>query len=357
MTIHESSDFSGLETTVQTLCALSERASAFQTWEWLSAWRAHPGRRARLILLTFEEAGEVVGCAPLTLSGGPLKTLSLMGRGGSDYLDLLAAPGFENSVAQNFGNWLENNKKRWNWLDLPEVRPGSVAENIPGVELWEAETCPYLLLEKTWDAQKKAFGKKLRGNLSYYERALEKNHTLTLRLATKETLEADMEAFFALHQRRWRGRWMPGAFASARARAFHLAAAQNLLDSGALRLHLLDLDGITQAALYCFHKSPGTCYYLGGFEPSLARYSLGTVLTGRAIRHAIEADGAQEFDFLRGDEPYKYKWGALDRRSGRLSRASGPGGSLLAMLGRRQLEVELALKHRMHAAHGGDRKK
>jgi CelD/BcsL family acetyltransferase involved in cellulose biosynthesis len=357
VTVREERDFWALEGAVRRLAERSPAATPFQTWEWLSAWRAHTGKRARLIPLVFEEAGEVVGVAPLTVTGGPLKTLSLMGRGGSDYLDFLAAPGRERAVAASFGEWLTANQKRWDWLALPEVRPESVVGQIPGVEVWEAETCPYLPLEATWEAQTKVFGKKLRGNLSYYERALGKAHTLTLRVATAETLEADMAAFFALHQKRWRGRYMPGAFASERARAFHLAAARGLLAAGALRLHLLDLDGVTQAALYCFHKSPRTCYYLGGFEPSLAKFSLGTVLTGRAIRHAIETDGAQEFDFLRGDEPYKYKWGALDRHNRRLSRTSGVAGGVLAALGKKRLMLELALKHRMHAAHGGEKKK
>jgi CelD/BcsL family acetyltransferase involved in cellulose biosynthesis len=124
-----------------------------------------------------------------------------------------------------------------------------------------------------------------------------------------------------------------------------------------LRLHVLELDGIARAALYCFHKGPRTCYYLGGFEPTLAKLSLGTVLTGRAIRHAIESDGASEFDFLRGDEPYKYKWGALDRKNARLVKVSSGGGRLLAALGKRRMALELMLKHRMHAAHGGGKKR
>lgn len=357
MKIREEKEFSALEGVVRRLAEMSPTATPFQTWEWLSAWRAHSGRRAKLILLVFEDGSAPVGLAPLTVTPGPLRTLSLMGRGGSDYLDLLAAPGYEQQIATGFRDWLLMNKRRWDWLDLPEARPGSIAERISGANIWEAETCPYLPLEPTWEAQTKAFGKKLRGNLSYYERALGKTYTLALRVATAETLESDMDAFFALHQKRWRGRYMPGAFASERARAFHLAAARGLLEAGALRLHLLDLDGVTQAAIYCFHKSPRTCYYLGGFEPTLAKFSLGTVLTGRAIRHAIEADAAQEFDFLRGDEPYKYRWGALDRKNQRISLVGSPAGRILAVMGKKQLELELALKHRMHAAHGGDKKK
>jgi len=35
-------------------------------------------------------------------------------------------------------------------------------------------------------------------------------------------------------------------------------------------------------------------------------------MIGHAIEEAVRA-GASEFDFLRGKEAYKYKWGAKDR--------------------------------------------
>jgi CelD/BcsL family acetyltransferase involved in cellulose biosynthesis len=54
-------------------------------------------------------------------------------------------------------------------------------------------------------------------------------------------------------------------------------------------------------------------YYLGGFDPEFAFESPGTMLIGHALRRAAD-EGAHTFDFLRGGEPYKYAWGARDRR-------------------------------------------
>src|SRR5205823_1558429 len=130
---------------------------------------------------------------------------------------------------------------------------------------------------------------------------------LEIETAAKDDLDGGMEALFRLHQRRWRGRGLPGQFASGRVRAFHREVAQQCATRGWLRLHTLRLDGRIQAVLYCFHYGGGGYYYLGGFEPELARYSPGTVLTAHAIRSAID-EGAREFDFVRGDEPYKYVW-------------------------------------------------
>jgi CelD/BcsL family acetyltransferase involved in cellulose biosynthesis len=52
-------------------------------------------------------------------------------------------------------------------------------------------------------------------------------------------------------------------------------------------------------------------FYLSGFDPQWAAFSPGVLLIAHAIEEAIR-EGQQEFDFLRGNEPYKYLWGAQD---------------------------------------------
>ena len=351
MTIRCETEFSALELPWKTLAATSERATLFQTWEWSAAWWQHNRRGKRLLALVCEENGVCVGLAPFFNVAGVLR---LVGTGGSDYLDLLTLPGHEAEVAAAVASWLVSNKK-WLWADLQQLAPDAVALGLPGAACWPGETCPYLPLASTYEAFLKTLGKKLRQNIGYYERSMAKTHTLELRLATQGTLADDLSAFFTLHQLRWRGRWMPGAFASHAARAFHTDAARSLLESGNLRLHTLRLDRKPVAALYCFHKGSTTYYYLGGFDPALSKLSPGTVLTAKAIQHAIEADGATTFDFLRGDEGYKYRWGAQDRYNQRIS-LTPPGqplGRLLATTGRLALSLELRLKHAMHARQGG----
>jgi CelD/BcsL family acetyltransferase involved in cellulose biosynthesis len=86
----------------------------------------------------------------------------------------------------------------------------------------------------------------------------------------------------------------------------------------------------------------------------MARLSLGTVLTAHAMRHSIENDGGREFDFLRGNEGYKYRWGALDRYNARLSLTRfGVRPLLLSGGGRVSLTMEQHLKTWMHRRHGG----
>ena len=55
-----------------------------------------------------------------------------------------------------------------------------------------------------------------------------------------------------------------------------------------------------------------TCYfYNAGLDPSARELSPGVVATAMLIRDRLAA-GRQRFDFLRGDERYKYEWGAVD---------------------------------------------
>jgi len=135
--------------------------------------------------------------------------------------------------------------------------------------------------------------------------------------AASGTLREAMEELFALHNARWRRRGVSGAFAGARIQAFHHDVAAQFLDRGWLRLHRLKLDGQTRAAFYCFQLGTRVYYYLSGFDVAFGKYSIGNVLMAQAIETAI-ADGAREFDLLRGDEAYKFAWKAEDRRTMRL---------------------------------------
>jgi CelD/BcsL family acetyltransferase involved in cellulose biosynthesis len=94
--------------------------------------------------------------------------------------------------------------------------------------------------------------------------------------------------------------------------AFHRKVARQLLNEGGLRLYLLTLEGREAAAFYGFRHKRRTMYYLGGFLPEFKQLNVGTIIVGYAIEQAAR-EGAPEFDFLRGDESYKYDWGAINR--------------------------------------------
>lgn len=140
---------------------------------------------------------------------------------------------------------------------------------------------------------------------------------------TAETLAADLAQLFRLHGERWQSKGEAGVLAHADVRRFHEAAAPALFAAGLLRLMTLRIDEAVAGVYYGLQSRDQAYAYLGGFDPAFAFESPGTLLVGAALEDAVAA-GAREFHFLRGQEPYKYEWGAADRWTSRRLFEPGP---------------------------------
>jgi CelD/BcsL family acetyltransferase involved in cellulose biosynthesis len=127
-----------------------------------------------------------------------------------------------------------------------------------------------------------------------------------MRLADAATLEGDLETLFALHRARWGSK--RSDFGDT---PFHRELAREALERGWLRLWLLELDGRPVAAWHGFRVESVASYYQAGRDPALERLSVGFVLLAHSIRSAI-AEGASEYRFGRGDEPFKSRFTSVD---------------------------------------------
>jgi hypothetical protein len=86
---------------------------------------------------------------------------------------------------------------------------------------------------------------------------------------------------------------------------------------GPLRLAFLTVDGRRIAAGVSFETDGAVLYYNAGVDPEARELSPGVVMVERYVRRALE-HGVRRLDFLRGNEPYKYEWGAADEPIQRL---------------------------------------
>ena len=97
---------------------------------------------------------------------------------------------------------------------------------------------------------------------------------------------------------------------------------EDLLDTGGATIHTLMCDGIPRANAFGFETDDGYYYYNSAYDMDAAMASPGIVLLASMVEDQI-ARGARVFDFLKGDERYKYKHGASPRPlyavSGRLA--------------------------------------
>ena len=94
-----------------------------------------------------------------------------------------------------------------------------------------------------------------------------------------------------------------------------------------LAAEFVEVLGEKAASLLNFDYGDSILVYNSGYDPvSYRSLSPGIVVTARCIETAIEL-GRKTFDFLRGDEEYKYRFGAHDTMVRRLVIAR-PGVSL-----------------------------
>lgn len=134
----------------------------------------------------------------------------------------------------------------------------------------------------------------------------------TARIEAATDPDAFMDALARLHGARWTSRGEDGLLVQDSVEPFQRRALRGLMAAGVARCHLLTIDGRPVGAYYGFLARERAYAYLGGFDPDYAEASPGAILLGHAIVEAMRS-GATEFHFLRGQEDYKYTWGAQDR--------------------------------------------
>jgi CelD/BcsL family acetyltransferase involved in cellulose biosynthesis len=209
---------------------------------------------------------------------------------------------------------------------LSELDPETGAPWVPeGARLVASSACPRLDIPAA--GQPPPFSSSFRKQLRAYGRKLERRDVKFRWVACEEMTDELLETLFHLHERRWRASGRVTSFDRTRAGLHRRLIARAGPGRGPAMV-LATQDGRAVGALYGFCWDGVFAYYQTGWEPEWADVNLGTVLVAEAIRLAGLA-GARVFDFLRGAEAYKYRFGATDRVDGTWLVASGAGGRVL----------------------------
>ena len=90
------------------------------------------------------------------------------------------------------------------------------------------------------------------------------------------------------------------------------AVGDVLAERGWLQLSFLDIGDQPAATYFCFDYGRQILVYNSGYDPQASpQLSSGWVLLSRLIQDAI-GQGRERFDFLQGNEDYKYRFGGVD---------------------------------------------
>lgn len=298
--------------------------SVFFTPQWQATWWHHFGNGRQLHLLTVRsENGELQGVAPLMFDNGAATPprLTLIGDLElCDYLDLLIAPAWQQEVGGALVHALVSEVGEETELCLTNLarrsltpaalRDGLVQHGL-AVEMDTIETCPAISLPTDWDVYLTMLRGKDRHEMRRKIRRAIADARLEYEVASDAVrLDEDLETFFALH--RMSREHAKRGFMTPEKAAFFRQMAHQLWSQGWLELTVLRADDLPVAALCCFTYGTTYAAYNASYHPDYGHLSAGIVLFANRIQSAIERRFTC-FDFLRGGEAYKYRFGATDR--------------------------------------------
>ena len=306
----------------QDLWRSTRDTTPFQHPEWQLAWWRQFGT-GKPVVAILRDDGRLVGLLPAYVleEDGRAKLLPI-GAGISDSLDALVAPGAPPDAAAQLLACLLAQAGPVSSCDLIDLPPGSALRHVPPPPGWHATLhagapCPVLRLPDGDFAASLPPNarRKLRMNRNRAERA----GGWSLQLADAATLPDLLAVLFGLHEVGWAQRGEPGGvLADVRVKACLTEAAPGLLRAGALLVAALRVGPEIAAACMALREPDRLLLYLGGFSAVHAACSPGSLLVAGLAEQAI-AEGVKEIDFLRGNEAYKYAWGASDRHLATLS--------------------------------------
>lgn len=291
-------------------------SSPFASAAWQQTWWQIFGGDADLKLLSVRQDGDVKGLAPFMRRGSEVSFL-----GESDLVDYhhFLHSGIDDSAF--YGSVFEHLAQvdSWSSLRLTSVPEWSAAYTaVPeaaraagwNVDETFEEVSPGIELPDTWDEYVSGLSKKnrheLRRKLRRLERSAEINH---VELSTADDVAANLDDFVRLHRMSTPGK---AEFMTDQREEFFRTVVVKLAAEGISRLYFLEVDGERAATSICFVHGGSQMVYNSGYDPGQRALSVGLINHAFCIKIAIE-NGIRYFDFLRGNEPYKYHLGAHDR--------------------------------------------
>jgi CelD/BcsL family acetyltransferase involved in cellulose biosynthesis len=320
--IQTSADFDNLASEWNPLLLESITNSPFLRHEYLRAWWETRGggewADGELAIVTARQDGKLAGVAPLFLHEERLLLLGCIEI--SDLLDLIVRlddlPLFLCGMLEFLAHSGPGN---WRWLDLYNLPEASPALPILKAEAekqgWgysqeNLKPSPYIPLPGDFEAYLAGIDKKQRHEVRRkMRRAAEYEMPVRWYLVEDEaTLEAEIDAFMVLMA----SDPDKANFLTDVMRSHFHKSVQAAFHNGWLQLAFMEVGGEKAAGYLNFDYDNRIWVYNSGIDRRFMEISPGWVLLAHLLEWANQ-NQRSEFDFMRGDEDYKYRFGGINR--------------------------------------------
>jgi CelD/BcsL family acetyltransferase involved in cellulose biosynthesis len=324
-TIRSAEEWAALAPHWNSLLQRSHNNVPFLTYEFQRAWWQHLGGgewpQAELNMLVARGAGgELLGIAPLfrTPQNGKAVLHFIGSHEIADFLDLIAAPQDLAAFAAALVEYLAQDEslseiQLYNLLDSSATPAAlqAVAEQA-GLRFAKEtlQPSPYIKLPASYESYLGSLDSKQAHELRRKQRKAARSaaQISTETVTSAGELDAALQDFFALMTQEAD----KDSFLSSKMRIQMEAIARAAFAGGWLQLFFLRAGTERIAGYMNFDYGNKIWGYNAGFCNAFAELSPGWLVMGEMIRWCIE-NGRQVFDFMRGGEDYKYRFGGVDR--------------------------------------------
>lgn len=314
--------FYSLEKEWLELLSRSAINQVFLTPQFLRSWWETLGSDGLRVITVRDESENLIGIAPFFLSENENGNRQLQFVGCttvSDYADIVVDRQKSAEVYAHIFGVLQNEVNDWQAISLISVPQNSptllhfsefAQKNGWQFEQKQQDVCPVIGLPKTWDEYLVNIGKKQRHEIK------RKSEKLALAIDAQfvlienpDKIAAAIDDFIRLHQHSSVDK---KNFWDEKHVHFFQKLAKEVSQNNWLKLYFLEIENTRVAAMLIFDYDNQFFLYNSGFDADQYRQlSVGNVLTAHTIKEAIQL-GKVRYDFLRGDEEYKYRFGAID---------------------------------------------
>ncbi|HET9905644.1 MAG TPA: GNAT family N-acetyltransferase [Anaerolineales bacterium] len=320
-------DFSEIDaSTWNELVQQSIADTPFSRHEYLSEWWQTLGggewRQAELVLVSARDNDQLIGIAPLFVAEyeGRQALLLVGSIEIADYLDLIVRePDLSRFLSALFDFLDTSSPSQWSaidWYNIPDSSPTLAALKAESEKRGWAHheeiyrPTPRIPLNGSFEEYLSRIDKKQRHEIRRkMRRAAESDLNVRFVIIDKNAdIESEIETFFHLMIQDTN----KANFLTPPMREQMTVTIRTAFEQDYLWLAFLEVDGTKVAASLNFDYKNKLWGYNSGVSREHMELSPGWVLLAHTIQWCCE-NGRYEFDFMRGDEEYKYRFGGVNR--------------------------------------------
>jgi tetratricopeptide (TPR) repeat protein len=313
------------------------QAQFFLSWVWLSVWL--PMVHEQWFILAAKpntHYSYYIAFFPLKMliekqdDGSFYTELCMAGNSMADYTGMICQPGYEEEVIPAFTAYIQQ-QLEWSSFNVQNIletdpRMSLFLKSFPGDSFEFAQhriqnqgentdnyIAPYISLGDNWEQYlQNNLSSNTRQKIRRFLRKIESSDEFSITQVNAENLESHIEILLSFWESAWREKKGDkcGAIVSA-----IRAILRRCFEHSCLYLPVLWQGDKPLGAIANFVdiQQKSMLFFIAGRDRTFNNPPPGLILHANAIRYAIQ-NGFKVYDFLKGNEEYKYSFGAKDRR-------------------------------------------